>query len=83
MTSQTIPGVLPPEELPYEDALTELEQIVAALESDSQTLEISIKLFERGQALAQHCSSLLEKAEQKVRQLVGENLLPFAPGDEE
>lgn len=83
MTSQTIPGVLPPEELSYEDALAELEQIVAALESDSQTLEISIKLFERGQALAQHCSALLEKAEQKVRQLVGENLLPFAPGDEE
>lgn len=83
MNSQTIPGVLPPEELSYEDALAELEQIVAALESDSQTLEISIKLFERGQALAQHCSALLEKAEQKVRQLVGENLLPFAPGDEE
>ncbi len=83
MTSKKIPGVLPPEELSYEDALAELEQIVAALESDSQTLEISIKLFERGQALAQHCSALLEKAEQKVRQLVGENLLPFAPGDEE
>jgi len=53
----------------YEQALAELEEIVSGLETDSKTLEQAIALFERGQALAQHCSSLLEKAELRVRQL--------------
>ena len=47
------------------------------LENDTQTLEISLQLFERGQALAQRCSELLDKADQRVRQLVGENLQIF------
>jgi exodeoxyribonuclease VII small subunit len=42
------------EELTYEEALAELEEIVAALEGEQNQLEESIKLFERGQALAAH-----------------------------
>jgi exodeoxyribonuclease VII small subunit len=65
------------EELTYEEALAELEAIVAALEGEQNQLEESIKLFERGQALAARCSVLLEAAELKVRQVAGNDLLPF------
>jgi exodeoxyribonuclease VII small subunit len=65
------------EELNYEAAFTELETIVAALEGESRPLDESISLYERGQALAQHCAALLEKAELKVRQLSGDGLVEF------
>ncbi|HEY3312961.1 MAG TPA: exodeoxyribonuclease VII small subunit [Anaerolineales bacterium] len=57
------------EEMTYEAAFTELETIVAALEGESRPLDESLNLYERGQALAAHCATLLEKAELKVRQL--------------
>ena len=50
------------EELTYEEALAELEEIVSALEGEQNQLEESIRLFERGQALAARCSALLEAA---------------------
>ena len=65
------------EELSYEEALAELEQIVAALEGEQNQLEEAIKLFERGQALAARCSVLLEAAELKVKQVVGDVVMPF------
>ena len=65
------------EELSYEEALAELEEIVSALESEQNQLEESIKLFERGQALAARCGVLLEAAELKVKQVVGNDVLPF------
>ena len=65
------------EELSYEEALAQLEEIVSALESEQNQLEDSIKLFEQGQALAARCSVLLEAAELKVKQVVGEDVLPF------
>lgn len=55
--------------LSYEQAFTELEEIVTGLETNQKTLEEVITLFERGQALALHCTNLLEKAELRVRQL--------------
>jgi exodeoxyribonuclease VII small subunit len=64
-------------ELSYEEALAELEEIVSALEGEQKQLNESIKLFERGQALAAHCSVLLEAAELKVRQVAGDEILPF------
>jgi len=67
----------PMEELTYEDALAELEEIVSALEGEQNPLEESIKLFERGQALAAHCGVLLEAAELKVKQVAGDEVLPF------
>jgi len=65
------------EELSYEDALAELEEIVAALEDEQNRLEDSIKLFERGQALAARCSELLEAAQLKVKQLAGDDVIDF------
>jgi len=63
----------PVEQLEYEEAFAELESVVAALESGEQTLDASISLYERGQALAKRCGELLEKAELKVRELGGES----------
>jgi exodeoxyribonuclease VII small subunit len=60
------------EDMSYEAAYAELETIVAALEAEGHPLEESLVLYERGQALAQYCSSLLDKAELKVRQLGAE-----------
>jgi exodeoxyribonuclease VII small subunit len=67
----------PVEELNYEEALAELEEIVSALEGEQNKLDESIKLFERGQALAARCSALLEAAELKVRQVAGDEIIPF------
>ena len=67
----------PVEELTYEEALVELEEIVSQLEAEQNPLEESIKLFERGQALASRCGVLLEAAELKVKQVVGDVILPF------
>jgi exodeoxyribonuclease VII small subunit len=65
------------EELSYEEALSELESIVASLEDGNQKLEEAMVLFERGQSLMKRCAELLEAAELKVRQLAGDELMPF------
>lgn len=67
----------PIEGLTYEEALAELEEIVSALEGEQSQLDESIKLFERGQALAAHCGALLEAAELKVKQVAGDEIIPF------
>jgi exodeoxyribonuclease VII small subunit len=67
----------PIDALTYEEAFSELETIMAALESGERPLEESMTLFERGQALTKHCAELLDKAELKVQTLVGESLADF------
>ena len=71
------------EELSYEEALAELESIVSALEEEQGQLEDSIKLFERGQALAARCAVLLEAAELKVKQVAGDAVIPFEEDESE
>lgn len=58
------------EPLSYEQAYAELEEIVGALEANQKTLDESMALFERGQALAQYCAGLLAQAELRVRQVI-------------
>jgi exodeoxyribonuclease VII small subunit len=80
----TIPNPIsdtPLERLNYEQALTELENIVNALEAGEGSLEESLALYERGQTLAQYCSALLDRAELTVRQLSGETPTPFETND--
>jgi exodeoxyribonuclease VII small subunit len=80
--SKTLPAK-PVEELTYEEAFTELETIVNALEGDASrnSLEDAMSLFERGQALVKRCSELLDGAELKVRQLSGDELIEFEAGE--
>jgi exodeoxyribonuclease VII small subunit len=56
-------------EMEYEKALSELEMITASLETGKLSLEESMKLFERGQALANRCNQLLDEAELKIKTL--------------
>lgn len=65
------------EDLTYEEALAELEEIVATLEEGQGQLEEAIRLFERGQALAARCGVLLEAAEVKVKQVAGDEVTDF------
>ncbi len=67
----------PIKELTYEAAFKELETIVAALESEQRSLDESMSLYERGQALVKHCAELLDKAELKVKQLSGGDVVDF------
>jgi exodeoxyribonuclease VII small subunit len=65
----------PIEELGYEAAFAELEQIVSRLEAEPDSLEQAMSLYERGQALVQRCTLLLEQAELKVKRLAGSELV--------
>jgi exodeoxyribonuclease VII small subunit len=67
----------PIEKLTYEQAYSELEAVVNALETGEQSLDEALALFERGQGLTRHCAELLDKAELKVQKLSGETLEPF------
>jgi exodeoxyribonuclease VII small subunit len=58
------------EVLTYEQALAELEGLIRKLETGSVDLADSIASYERGMALASHCSKLLEQTEAKVQRLV-------------
>ncbi|PKN98694.1 MAG: exodeoxyribonuclease VII small subunit [Chloroflexi bacterium HGW-Chloroflexi-4] len=58
-----------PIELTYEQAFSELESIVEAMESQQQPLDETMKLFERGQVLSQYCTSLLDNAELRIKEL--------------
>jgi len=58
----------------YEEAYSELEEIVQALEKEELALETSINLFERGKALSNHCKDLLNKAELRIKDLDGNEI---------
>jgi exodeoxyribonuclease VII small subunit len=66
---------LPVEDLSYEQALVELETIVSTLEANKLSLEDTMVLYERGQALTKHCIELLDKAELRVKKLSGDALV--------
>ena len=53
----------------FEDALRELEGIVASLERGEVSLDDAIAAFERGTALKAHCHARLEEARMKVEQI--------------
>ena len=57
----------------FEKSLKELETIVERMEKGEQTLEASLKDFERGNALAAACRASLEEAEQRIEKLVNES----------
>lgn len=71
----------PISEMTFEEAFAELEEVVRKLEAGGLTLEESLALYERGQALAAYCNQQLDQAELKVSQLALDSgaLLPFEP----
>ncbi len=57
------------EALSFEEALQELEQMVARLEASDLTLEELLKLFERSQELLSLCEKMLDEAELRLESL--------------
>ena len=57
---------IPVNEMSFEDAMRELEQVVSDLERGDVALELSIKLYERGAELKKRCETKLKEAEEKV-----------------
>ncbi|MFP5408729.1 MAG: exodeoxyribonuclease VII small subunit [Gammaproteobacteria bacterium] len=61
----------------YESALSELEAIVAEMESGQLPLEASLTAYKRGAELLQYCRQQLAAAEQQVQILENGSLQPF------
>jgi exodeoxyribonuclease VII small subunit len=61
-------------ELSYEEAYQQLEQVLQALEGGDLPLEQSLKLYELGATLTAYCARKLDEAELRVRQ--------WQPGDQ-
>lgn len=54
-------------EITFEEALSQLEQIVNSLENGSAPLDKSLDLFENGVRLVKICNNKLDEAEHKVK----------------
>ncbi|MFP3465863.1 exodeoxyribonuclease VII small subunit [Leifsonia sp. SIMBA_070] len=65
-TSETTPAGDPLNSLSYEEARDELIRVVTELEQGATTLEDSIALWERGEALARHCEEWLIGAKARL-----------------
>lgn len=57
----------------FEASLKELEELVEKMEQGEQSLEQSLKDFERGVALTRACQQALREAEQKVQILANKS----------
>ena len=72
-------------EVPFEQALEELETIVEEMESNELALDQLIKNYERGNRLLKTCQSRIDEAEQRIERIASsvssENarLEPFEP----
>ncbi len=53
----------------FEQALEQLERIVASLETGDVPLNQSIEIYERGEALKGHCEKLLKAAEDRIEKI--------------
>jgi exodeoxyribonuclease VII small subunit len=76
-----------PEPLAFEEALGQLDEAVAALESGQLTLEDALRIFEEGVRLTQRCQQALDNAELRIQRLRArddrddEDMSPFALDD--
>lgn len=58
------------ENLNFEDAIVNLEEIVRELEKGDLNLEQSVQKFEEGMNLSKKCSKMLDEAEKKITILI-------------
>ena len=59
-------------DIELEEALDDLDRIVAELEEGNMGLEESLVLFEKGMTLVNICNIRLGQAEQRIESLTGE-----------
>ena len=62
-----------PEDVSYEDAVERIEELIDAIESGEIGLDESLTAFEEGMSLIKVCRARLEKAEQRVAELLAED----------
>lgn len=55
----------------FEEAITELTEIVSKIESGQTPLQNSLEQYEKGMALIKHCRAILEKAEKRIEKIAG------------
>lgn len=58
-----------PEDLTFEQAITELETIVARLEDEPPPLDDALDAYERGMLLATYCRKRLDAATLRIQEL--------------
>ena len=63
----------------YEDALSELERLVAAMEGGQLPLDKLLDNYRRGADLLAYCRTRLEAVEQQVKVLEDGQLKPWVP----
>ncbi|MDP4025450.1 exodeoxyribonuclease VII small subunit [Methylobacterium sp. NEAU 140] len=56
-------------DLPFEEALGQLEEIVRRLERGDVPLDESVAIYERGEVLKRHCEQLLKRAEARIQRI--------------
>jgi exodeoxyribonuclease VII small subunit len=61
--------LVPGQDLSFEDALAQLETLVAQLETGQLSLAAAVGSYERGMGLAAYCADLLGSAELRIRQV--------------
>lgn len=72
------------QDLSYEEARDELVRLVARIESGEAPLEESMRLWERGEALAAHCQAKLDQAQEALdRSAVPQDTATSTAGEEE
>lgn len=69
-----------PEPASFEEALRQLDEVVARLESGDVGLEEAVALFERGQGHLRVCRERLAAAQRRIEELTAEDLGPPAEG---
>lgn len=53
----------------FEEALSELEELISGIENGKQDLNTTINSFERGILLKKHCDSKLTEAKLKIEKI--------------
>ena len=77
MAKQTTAAAAAPAEPRYEEALAELERLVAAMEGGQLPLDRLLESYRRGAELLSLCRSRLESVEQQVKVLEDGQLKPW------
>lgn len=78
----------PTPKMSFEEALSQLEQIVSQLERGEVSLDDAVAAYERGSMLKSECQKRLDEARLKVEQIraargtgAAEGAAPFSAGD--
>lgn len=61
------------DEINFEEAMKQLEEIANELEKGNLSLDESVSKFENGIELSKKCNDFLDKAEKKITMLINDN----------